>query len=210
MSLYARHHIVRNTITPTQPHPLQTSLAPIARLLVGPSAEAIPVHTHILLARCPYIKALVSSNMKESLQGSTSFQLPELTVVGVEQVVQYMYSGCFSVSSATVVEVMEAAKYLLMTGVEQRCADYIAQHLDIASAADLLDTAVAMQSIPMQQVVLGYVCTHAQVCSMGGRREDKSGVNKKSVYHVLHNHPYTSSIYTHTGHIQGHCAQAQL
>ncbi len=103
--------------------------------------------------------------MKESLQGSTVFHLPELTVTGVEQVVQYMYSGCFSVSASTVVEVMEAGKYLLMTGVEQRCADYIAHHLDMASVVDLLDTAMAMQSMPMQQVVLGYFCTHAQVCA---------------------------------------------
>lgn len=186
--LFARRYLTchQHMSTSTRP-PLQTSLAPIARLLVGPDLEPIPIHTHILLARCPYIKALVNSNMKESLQGSTSFHLPDLTPAGVEQVVQYMYSASFTVSAATVVEVMEAAKFLLMTGVEQRCADYVAQHLDPTSAVDLLDTAMQMQSVPLQDVVLGYCCAHAQVCGWGQPHMSVFGHN---VVSPLRHRPY--------------------
>lgn len=157
--------------------------------MVGPDCTPILIHTHVLLARCPYVKALVNSNMKESVQGSTSFHLPDLTPTGVEQAVQYMYSGSFMVSATTVVEVMEAAKYLLMTGIEQRCADYIAQHLDPASAVELLDTAMQMQSVPLQDVVLSYCCAHAQVC--------RHCVPRGECVQVVDTH--------RTEHIQKHC-----
>lgn len=131
----------------------------------GPAASTIPVHTPVLLARCPYFCAMMSSSLAEAHSATAEFHLPTLTPRGVRAVVDFLYSARLRVAPHSVVHVLHAAKFLQVAGAEEACARYVTANvcrLDTGNVLQLLESALLLGSQPLERELAAFIAENMQ------------------------------------------------
>ena len=99
-------------------------------LVLKCGGEEYPCHKLVLAGGCEYFHAMFKDGTKES--NESVVELRELTPVGLERILQFLYTGAVSISDEHIEDVLAAARYLQVNWVVDACAQHLFHILDTA------------------------------------------------------------------------------
>ena len=83
-------------------------------------AKEVDCHRVIIAANSPVLKGMLRSQMKETIE--KQIELNNISPEAMENIVEYMYSGQITIyEEDTLMDIMEAADFLLMDELKQMC-----------------------------------------------------------------------------------------
>jgi hypothetical protein len=135
------------------------------------SDGTVRAHKVVLVAHSPYIRALLTSEMAESLAKSLSVSLPDAEVRTVEAIIGCVYTGKLALSGATVCAVLKLANMLQIAAIEQAAAAFFVRRLCTDTALSALRFAEQMTVAGdhgkiLHQQCLRYVHDNFPACSL--------------------------------------------
>ena len=83
--------------------------------------KVVKCHRLIIAANSPVLKAMLKSQMKDTTE--KQIKLNNISPQAMDNIVEYMYSGKTRIAKETLMDIIEAADYLLMDDLKQVCID---------------------------------------------------------------------------------------
>ncbi|XP_068437967.1 kelch-like protein 34 [Clinocottus analis] len=143
---------------------------------------SFPCHRALLTSSSEYFWALFGETTAERLAGSIS--LPALTTEGLDAILDFLYSGWLSISTPTLPDVLEAARYLQVETAVSICERFVTDGLNADNCCGYANLAerhalsdaleAANQTIAMEMATL-----------LRESRDDLLGLNIQSLTAVL-------------------------
>ena len=94
------------------------------------------MHRLVLAGCSDYFRALFSHDMKDRNTGFV--ELPECTLDGVRPLIDYAYTGTFTMSLASVPEILAAATFLQVTRAVHLCSKFLKSRMTFLNAEKLV------------------------------------------------------------------------
>ncbi|XP_035675415.1 kelch repeat and BTB domain-containing protein 2-like [Branchiostoma floridae] len=104
-------------------------------VVIEVEGRRFPCHRLVLSVRCPYFRAMFSSDMAESRQKTVVLQDMDADVF--EEILSYFYSGTIYVSLDKVKSLYQAADLLQLDYVKIACKKYMVTNVDSSNCVDL-------------------------------------------------------------------------
>jgi protein-L-isoaspartate(D-aspartate) O-methyltransferase len=102
--------------------------------------KRVPAHKFILVARSAHFRAMFTTGMRESKESEIT--IPNCSLPTFLLILRFLYAGdVAAVNEVNAVEVLEAANYFKCDRLKAVCEDILHRHLDVESAASLLQIA---------------------------------------------------------------------
>ena len=86
-------------------------------------------HKVVLAAASPFIRSLLTTNMKESKEQLIKIELEEATASVMEDVLQYIYTGNVSVTEESANSLIATADYLLLPGLKTMACNFLKENV---------------------------------------------------------------------------------
>ncbi|XP_055354674.1 kelch-like protein diablo [Paramacrobiotus metropolitanus] len=91
----------------------------------------IACHRHVLMARSPWFRRMLRSQMKESQQDT--IQLHNIPHDILEQLINYMYSCEITVDASNALGLLQAADFLELGQIVEVCKAFLRENIDLAN-----------------------------------------------------------------------------
>ena len=88
-------------------------------------------HKVVLAAASPFIRSLLTTDMRESKEQLIRIELEEATASVMEDVLQYVYTGNVSVSEESAHNLIVIADYLLLPGLKTMACNFLKENVTI-------------------------------------------------------------------------------
>ena len=124
---------------------------------------SLRVHRAVMVACSDYFRALLSSEMRESLE--MSVDLKGLTATGLRSVVDFAYTGKIDLSLDNLEEVLAAATHLQISEAVELCCKFIAQAITADNCTDVLNLAELYSLIPTRNIARNYILNNFEAFS---------------------------------------------
>ncbi|XP_078350735.1 kelch-like protein 11 [Oculina patagonica] len=93
--------------------------------------KELRAHKVVLAAASPFIRSLLSSDMRESQEQLIKIELEEATASVMEDVLQYVYTGNVSVTEESAHNLIATADYLLLPGLKTRACNFLKENMTV-------------------------------------------------------------------------------
>lgn len=96
-------------------------------------------HRNVLAANSPYFNALLSNEMKETLDNT--IKLDELSAKVMRSILDYMYSGEIDINKENALDVTVAADYMLMPDLKNKGCNFLLRKMTASNCLTILKVA---------------------------------------------------------------------
>ena len=127
------------------------------------------VHRAVMVACSDYFRALLSSEMRESLE--MSVELKGLTATGLQSVVNFAYTGKIDLSLENLEEVLAAATHLQISQAVELCCKFIARAITVDNCTDILNLAELYSLMPTREVGRNFILNNFELFSKSEQYE---------------------------------------
>ncbi|KAL3852599.1 hypothetical protein ACJMK2_016218 [Sinanodonta woodiana] len=110
-------------------------------VVIKAGSVEIEAHKNVLATQSDYFHAMFTTNMVESKQRKPCVNLGEFDTRAVSAVVDYMYTGCFTVTKCTVQDLLILTDLLQMLELKEVCVTFMSSQLDISNFLGVLEMA---------------------------------------------------------------------
>ncbi|XP_077365704.1 kelch-like protein 34 [Festucalex cinctus] len=143
---------------------------------------SFPCHRALLASSSDYFWALFGEATAERL--ACSVRLPALTSVGLDAILDFLYSGWLRVSTSTLADVLEAARYLQVDAAVSICERYITDGLSVENCCCYANLAEHHALTDVSEAA-NYTIAAEMANLLQERRDDLLGLNLRSLMAVL-------------------------
>ena len=114
--------------------------------------KSFRVHRVVMAAVSDFFKVMLQGNMQESQLSSV--ELRGVTVVGLEPLLQYIYTdGPLNLTRENVLDVLAAASHLQVRMVMEPCIEFLSNFVDMENCVDILNL-IFLYHLPFKQIKL--------------------------------------------------------
>ena len=117
--------------------------------------ETFHVHRCFLAASSQYFYSMFTEGFQESAQDEV--ELCGVTAKGLEALLDYAYTGSVVINSANLQEVLEAAAHLQYNEVQEFCAQYLKDEVNIENCLQFLKMAEMYELIDCQKKTMHFI-----------------------------------------------------
>uniref|UniRef100_A0A3Q3DXJ3 Kelch like family member 34 n=1 Tax=Hippocampus comes TaxID=109280 RepID=A0A3Q3DXJ3_HIPCM len=143
---------------------------------------SFPCHRALLASSSDYFWALFGEATTERL--ACSIRLPALTPIGLDVILDFLYSGWLRVSESTLPDVLEAASYLQVDTAVAICERYITDELSAENCCCYANLA-EYHALTDALEAANYSIATEMAALLQERRDDLLGLNIQSLMTVL-------------------------
>ncbi|XP_018019618.1 kelch-like protein 26 [Hyalella azteca] len=151
--------------------------------------EEFQAHRLLLAACSDYFRAMFTDEMLERQQ--ENIVLHGVSAVGLESALEYIYSGSLSLEPSTVQDVLDAASHLQLPAVQQACARYLQDHLDVDNCVDVASLAETYSLTQLRAKAYAVMCS--QLRRFSGTAEFQRLSDSQLVQLLCSDHPVDCS-----------------
>ncbi|XP_055586892.1 kelch-like protein 25 [Uranotaenia lowii] len=120
-------------------------------------------HRAVLSACSEYFRAMFSDHTRESRLSEINLQ--NITPLGMELLLDYIYTAKLPLNLANIQEVLAAASYIQLEAVVEACLNYLDQQLDLDNYIDVLIISEMYSLKRLNHKVYRFICHHLNVIS---------------------------------------------
>ncbi|XP_058833053.1 kelch-like protein 32 [Topomyia yanbarensis] len=120
-------------------------------------------HRAVLSACSEYFRAMFSSHTRESRL--SEIDLCNISPLGIELLLEYIYTAKLALNLANIQEVLSAASYIQLESVVEACLNYLDQQLDLDNYIDVLIISEMYSLKRLNHKVYRFICHHLNVIS---------------------------------------------
>ncbi|XP_055540234.1 kelch-like protein 26 [Wyeomyia smithii] len=120
-------------------------------------------HRAVLSACSEYFRAMFSSHTRESRL--SEINLSNVSPLGIELLLDYIYTAKLTLNLANIQEVLSAASYIQLESVVEACLNYLDQQLDLDNYIDVLIISEMYSLKRLNHKVYRFICHHLNVIS---------------------------------------------
>ncbi|KAL9704860.1 hypothetical protein quinque_008378 [Culex quinquefasciatus] len=120
-------------------------------------------HRAVLSACSEYFRAMFSDHTRESRL--SEINLRNISPLGIELLLDYIYTAKLSLNLANIQEVLSAASYIQLESVVEACLNYLDQQLDLDNYIDVLIISEMYSLKRLNHKVYRFICHHLNVIS---------------------------------------------
>lgn len=128
--------------------------------------RSLPVHKAYIAAASDYFQAMLTSGMQETYQ--ETIELKGVSEVGLEAILDFVYSGVLTLTTDNVCDVLTAAAHLQVPPAIQYCSSFLSSVLAVDNALDVLNVARLYSLERVQQSATLFVQRHLLDIIAGG------------------------------------------
>jgi len=121
---------------------------------------SVRAHKIVLSAFSRYFEALFHSGMSDA--GRDEISLPEIHVSGtaIKLLVEFAYCGTLEITPENNQDLLVGANFLCIDSVIRACCTYLHGNLSIENCVDVLELAVSLDQLQLQQNVESFMILH--------------------------------------------------
>lgn len=120
-------------------------------------------HRAVLSACSEYFRAMFSDHTRESRL--SEINLHNISPLGIELLLDYIYTSKLALNLANIQEVLSAASYIQLESVVEACLNYLDQQLDLDNYIDVLIISEMYSLKRLNHKVYRFICHHLNVIS---------------------------------------------
>ncbi|EAT35098.1 AAEL012709-PA, partial [Aedes aegypti] len=120
-------------------------------------------HRAVLSACSEYFRAMFSDHTRESRL--SEIDLHNISPLGIELLLDYIYTSKLALNLANIQEVLSAASYIQLESVVEACLNYLDQQLDLDNYIDVLIISEMYSLKRLNHKVYRFICHHLNVIS---------------------------------------------
>ncbi|XP_065084969.1 kelch-like protein 13 [Ochlerotatus camptorhynchus] len=120
-------------------------------------------HRAVLSACSEYFRAMFSDHTRESRL--SEINLRHISPLGIELLLDYIYTSKLALNLANIQEVLSAASYIQLESVVEACLNYLDQQLDLDNYIDVLIISEMYSLKRLNHKVYRFICHHLNVIS---------------------------------------------
>ncbi|XP_033105880.1 kelch repeat and BTB domain-containing protein 8-like [Anneissia japonica] len=117
--------------------------------------KEIHCHRNILAASSPYFMAMFTSGLRES--SMTSIDINDIDEIALEIIIDFMYSGCFSINESTVQDLFMACNLFQISQLVEYCVEYLERCMNISNCIGIIDMAKTYSCEQLEEVARDYI-----------------------------------------------------
>lgn len=123
-------------------------------------------HKIILAASSDYFRAMFTKEgMLESDQ--RTININGISAIGIENVLNFIYTAKISLTLSNVQEVLAAANYFQLSTIVDACLNFLEGELDTENCIDMLIISENYSLTPLREKVLRFICSHVSEIAKG-------------------------------------------
>ncbi len=146
--------------------------------------EDIPVRAHkFMLMRCPYFRAMLLSDMAESLQSVVN--LPIVRHQIFIAVLEYLYTDNVVIPLESAMELFVAADCFDIPRLQAMCEQRLLASMTVENAASIFHAADVHSAVSLREKSLGYLLSNFEAVSKTNAFEDMARSNVELVFEIL-------------------------
>ena len=132
----------------------------VLRAVCDGTSDESPIKVHsVLVAACsPTLKAMLCNGMRESAQRTIVLQ--DIAPIALGQLVRFMYTDSLQIGPDSASALFVASDMLGMTSAKELCISWLEKHVNVESAVTVLDLADRHCCPRLQEVCELYICRH--------------------------------------------------
>ncbi|ELT90250.1 hypothetical protein CAPTEDRAFT_151321 [Capitella teleta] len=115
-------------------------------------------HRIVLAGCCPYLRAMFTNGMLETGQNVVTLQ--DLDEELMETLLEYMYTGCVTISTTNVQSLLQGASLLHLTDLHRACCQFLQLHIDAANCLGIHAFADVYSCTELESVSRRYINQH--------------------------------------------------
>ncbi|XP_058444538.1 kelch-like protein 9 [Malaya genurostris] len=127
------------------------------------NGKVFQAHRAVLSACSEYFRAMFSSHTRESRL--SEIDLCNISPLGIELLLEYIYTAKLALNLANIQEVLSAASYIQLESVVEACLNYLDQQLDLDNYIDVLIISEMYSLKRLNHKVYRFICHHLNVIS---------------------------------------------
>ncbi|XP_033105879.1 kelch-like protein 12 [Anneissia japonica] len=117
--------------------------------------KEIHCHRNILAASSPYFMAMFTTGLCES--SMTSIDINGIDETALDVIINFMYSGCFSINESTVQDLFMACNLLQISQLVEYCVEYLERCMNISNCIGIIDMAKTYSCEQLEEVARDYI-----------------------------------------------------
>lgn len=146
--------------------------------------EGIPVRAHkFMLMRCPYFRAMLTSDMAESSQSVVN--LPIVRHQIFTAVLEYLYTDNVVIPLDSAMELFVAADCFDIPRLQAMCERRLLASMTVENAASIFHAADVHSAVSLREKSLGYILSNFEAVSKTIAFEDMARSNVELVFEIL-------------------------
>ncbi|CAG9801770.1 unnamed protein product [Chironomus riparius] len=129
-------------------------------IVIKTGDKSFQAHKLLLAASSDYFRAMFTANGKILELEKSEIQIDGISAVGIENVLNFIYTAKLELSLMNVQEVLSAANYFQLPTVIDACLNFLEGELDTENCIDMLIIAENYSLISLRDKILKFICAH--------------------------------------------------